>query len=327
MQEVIHIVDPFDVAWSGSALEALALYDLLDGYSELRLWAQGTPHSCYASRDITPIDTKCGQQPKGGALVLVGAYYAPGPWLEQGGFRRIIVKYNSLTHALLFRTLARIRDSGQPAPELVFPSAFLRNLVSLPGLVEPSPISLDRFRPSPKRDNRSFVIGRLSRDELFKHHEDDPSLYRMLAQMGCRIRIMGGNCLDEYLGPDRVGIDLLASGAESPDSFLRSLDCFFYRIHPKWTEAFGRVVLEAMACGLPVVCSRRAGYAEWVRQGENGFLIDTQEEAFDILTALRDDPEMRIKIGQAARATAESIYDERNQTRFRNWYLGGASPG
>lgn len=323
MQEIIHIVDPFDVAWSGSALEALALYDLLDGYADLRLWAQGEPNSCYLGRTITPIGPECGQQPSGGTLVLVGAYYEPGPWLEPGGFRRVIVKYNSLTHALLFITLARIRDAGLPQPELVFPSAFLRDLVSLPGLVEPSPISLATFQPAWQDGNRPFTVGKMSRDVLFKHHEDDPSLYRMLAQDGCRLRIMGGTCIDEYIGIDQAGIELLPAGAEPAADFLRSLDCFFYRIHPGWTEAFGRVVLEAMACGLPVLCSRRAGYAEWIRQGENGFLIDTQEEAYDILANLRQNREMRMRIGRAARLTAESIYDEKNQARFRNWYLNG----
>jgi len=42
---------------------------------------------------------------------------------------------------------------------------------------------------------------------------------------------------------------------------------------PKWTEAFGNVVVEAMACGVPVVAYRRGGPAELVEPGVTGVLV------------------------------------------------------
>jgi glycosyltransferase involved in cell wall biosynthesis len=43
-------------------------------------------------------------------------------------------------------------------------------------------------------------------------------------------------------------------------------------------EPFGFSVVEAMACGTPVIATRRGSMAEIVQHGENGFLVDTQEE-------------------------------------------------
>ena len=63
--------------------------------------------------------------------------------------------------------------------------------------------------------------------------------------------------------------------------FLLELDCFFYRTSEKYHEAWGRVVTEAMACGLPIVCHDRGGYAEIIDHGRNEFLLDTQEEALE----------------------------------------------
>ncbi|HWE61419.1 MAG TPA: glycosyltransferase [Chloroflexota bacterium] len=43
---------------------------------------------------------------------------------------------------------------------------------------------------------------------------------------------------------------------------------------PKWTEAFGNVVMEALACGLPVIAYRRGGPAEIVEDGRTGWLVE-----------------------------------------------------
>ena len=42
---------------------------------------------------------------------------------------------------------------------------------------------------------------------------------------------------------------------------------------PKWNEAYGNVVVEAMACGVPVVAYKRGGPSELIIHGETGFLV------------------------------------------------------
>ncbi|NDC14014.1 MAG: glycosyltransferase [Synechococcaceae bacterium WB9_2_170] len=46
---------------------------------------------------------------------------------------------------------------------------------------------------------------------------------------------------------------------------------------PKWNEAYGNVVVEAMACGVPVVAYRRGGPSELVQPGLNGLLVEPDE--------------------------------------------------
>jgi UDP-glucose:tetrahydrobiopterin glucosyltransferase len=45
-------------------------------------------------------------------------------------------------------------------------------------------------------------------------------------------------------------------------------------VTPRWVEAFGNVVVEALACGVPVIAYRRGGPAEIVRDGETGWLVE-----------------------------------------------------
>jgi UDP-glucose:tetrahydrobiopterin glucosyltransferase len=46
---------------------------------------------------------------------------------------------------------------------------------------------------------------------------------------------------------------------------------------PKWNEAFGNVVVEAMACGVPVAAYDRGGPGELVREGLNGALAPADD--------------------------------------------------
>jgi UDP-glucose:tetrahydrobiopterin glucosyltransferase len=48
--------------------------------------------------------------------------------------------------------------------------------------------------------------------------------------------------------------------------------CQVFLNTPKWNEAFGNVVVEAMACGVPVAAYARGGPGELVREGINGAL-------------------------------------------------------
>ena len=43
---------------------------------------------------------------------------------------------------------------------------------------------------------------------------------------------------------------------------------------PKWNEAYGNVVVEAMACGVPVVAYKRGGPSEIIEHGLTGFLVE-----------------------------------------------------
>ena len=41
---------------------------------------------------------------------------------------------------------------------------------------------------------------------------------------------------------------------------------------PKWNEAYGNVIVEALACGVPVVAYKRGGPSEIIKHGQTGYL-------------------------------------------------------
>lgn len=71
---------------------------------------------------------------------------------------------------------------------------------------------------------------------------------------------------------------------------------------------FGRAPLEAMACGVPAIVSRAVSASEVIESGRNGHVIDDPTDAAklaDLIAALATDEEARLRLGRAARETAE----------------------
>jgi UDP-glucose:(heptosyl)LPS alpha-1,3-glucosyltransferase len=91
----------------------------------------------------------------------------------------------------------------------------------------------------------------------------------------------------------------------SVERYYAAADMFLF---PTFYDAFGLVVAEAMASGLPVITSPAAGASELIEHGVSGWLTPDPWNVDQIAIALRDladDAGLRERLGRAARMVIE----------------------
>jgi len=101
-----------------------------------------------------------------------------------------------------------------------------------------------------------------------------------------------------------------------------------------WPEPFGLAVIEAMACGTPIIAFRRGSVPEVVEDGTSGFVVDTIEEAVRAVRRIVSLHRIRVRAAFERRFTAErmardymQIYQELTTARFRSEQLRTVNGG
>ncbi|ART78087.1 glycosyl transferase family A [Sutcliffiella horikoshii] len=104
----------------------------------------------------------------------------------------------------------------------------------------------------PQHANR-IRIGRHSRDQYVKWPESSQGILQVYSN-DFDVKILGGaKSPKKILGEIPPNWTVYEFGEITPQAFLKELDVFVYYTHKDWVEAFGRVIFEAMATGVPVI--------------------------------------------------------------------------
>lgn len=100
---------------------------------------------------------------------------------------------------------------------------------------------------------------------------------------------------------DRV---VLAPPTDVIERFYAAADAFVF---PSAYDAFGMVVTEAMASGVPVIVSAAAGASELVRHGESGFVLESADDSAMVGTFLSAWSRDRASLDRMGAAAREAV--------------------
>jgi len=192
--------------------------------------------------------------------------------------------------------------------------------IQRPVEVIPNFVNCDVFTPADGACRRSEfapggekVLAHLSNFRPVKRVWDVVEIFaRVRHELPAKLLMIGD-------GPDRARAEWLIreKGLTGDAIFLGKqsqvqnlLNCADVMLLPSELESFGLAALEAMACGVPAVCSRVGGLPEVVRDGIEGYLVDVgdvdtmAERCLRILT----EPGCLAQMGKAARRRASDKF-------------------
>ncbi len=117
-------------------------------------------------------------------------------------------------------------------------------------------------------------------------------------------------------------------GEKDKQEFLGNAAVLLFPVD--WPEPFGLVMIEAMACGTPVIAFRCGSVPEVMKDGVSGFVVDDLDSAVALTPVAMDLPRQRVRSYFESRFLAErmagdyvSVYEALRQPMLSgDWYLG-----
>lgn len=196
------------------------------------------------------------------------------------------------------------------------------------------PVDTSAFRPSVERREAgraelgappgTFVVGAVGNLNAQKGHEYLVRAAAMLRQDGreVHVRVLGAQTPTQADYEGRLGDEVRGLGLDAGGAFafidpttrvaelLPAFDVFVLSSVPR-SEGVPTVILEAMACGIPVVATDVGAVREVVEDGVTGFVVPPLDPRAiaDATLRLLDDPALRRRMGETARERAVERYD------------------
>ena len=130
--------------------------------------------------------------------------------------------------------------------------------------------------------------------------------------------------IDPAFAAEFAGIEVEVRAGLSDQALAADLARCHLMALPSIAEGFGLTIMEAMACGVPVICTHNTGGADFITHGRDGFVIPIRD-----VTALKQllelglaDRDRFYEIGQAARKVAEGLTWAKYRAGFAAAYQG-----
>jgi len=173
------------------------------------------------------------------------------------------------------------------------------------------PLDLLRFHPGPG-EYLAFV-GRISPEKRVDRAIAIATGCGQPLKIAAKIDPADGDYFERAIKPllDHPLVEYVGEiNEQQKDDFLGRATALLFPID--WPEPFGLVMIEAMACGTPVVAFRGGSVEEVVDHGVTGFIVDTIDAAIAATRAA----------ASLARSRCREVFERRfNVTRMANAYL------
>jgi glycosyltransferase involved in cell wall biosynthesis len=162
------------------------------------------------------------------------------------------------------------------------------------------PADLYRFRP--EQGSYLACLGRISPEKRMDRAIEIARQAGIPLRIAAKVDDADKDYFDSVIEPLLHGplVEFVGEiGERRKDEFLGNAQALLFPID--WPEPFGLVMIEAMACGTPVIAYSNGSVPEVMEQGRTGFIVHDIDDAVD---AVR-------RVPQLSRARCREIFEER----------------
>jgi glycosyltransferase involved in cell wall biosynthesis len=199
----------------------------------------------------------------------------------------------------------------------------LKSHLALPSLVETCYLGIDLsvFRPI-LRTEKQWDLAYMGRLERMKAVDLLPQMLREVLKQIPEVRMLvtGDGSLRRWLSDELVNQGVQESveylGVVEADRIPQLINQCRLFLYPSREEPFGLSIVEAMACGVPVLTTNVFGPSEIVTHNVDGYMVDSDEtsQLADAVVLLLSDDKLRTRLGRRGRQTAELRFSMRTHT-------------
>lgn len=206
-----------------------------------------------------------------------------------------------------------------------------------PGVVAskviPNGVDLKIFHPTNQREARLelglptdakilLFAAEGIRKNIWKDYSTLQSTLAKIGTSGMKVicLVLGEKAPSKYYGEVEIRFVPYLRDPEKVARYYQAVDLY---VHPTRTDTFPNTILEALACGTPIVASAVGGIPEQVEEGKTGFLVpvgDAQVMAKRIMQLLADDACRQQMSRQAADDAARRFGVERMVDEYLQVY-------
>lgn len=224
------------------------------------------------------------------------------------------------------------------------PSRWLMNKVEnsilVPAILDariiPNGVDLNTFHPTGQHDARNklgfhpdtHVLLTMGTRYLDSNWKDNQTLHQAMVHLAnnypghdTMLLILGSDAPLEYINQVEIRPLPYQEDPQTVAQYYQAADVY---VHPARADTFPTSILEALACGIPVVATALGGIPEQIDNDKEGFLVSPRDAAgmADKIGLLLADSTLRQSIGISAAARAKRYYSlEQQADAYLDWYV------
>ena len=167
------------------------------------------------------------------------------------------------------------------------------------------------LRPVPGKQKHLGFLGRIAPDKGPDRAIRIARRAGVPLQMAAKVDRVDETYYREKIRPmlDGRHVELVGEiGDADKSAFLSACIGLLFPID--WPEPFGLVMIEAMACGTPVIAFNRGSVAEVIEDGVTGFIVENEAQAVDAVARLPELSRTRIRQRFEQRFTAKRMAED-----------------